>query len=89
MGPYKFDEAFFVFDGFFDAVEIFLVFKVALLDLVEGLLLGVERLESLGGEEIGKGLCFFEQFEAHLEVGHLEFNEVVYQHLIERIGEVK
>ena len=85
----KFDEAFFVLDCLFDASEIFLVFEIALLYFVEGLLLWVESLESLGGEEVGKRFCLFEQFQAHLEVGHFKFNEVVYQHLVEGIGEIK
>lgn len=59
MGPYKFDETFFVFDGLFDAIEIFLVFEVALLNFVEDFLLWFERLECLGGEEVGQRFCLF------------------------------
>lgn len=83
----EFEEAFFVLDGFFDAGEVFLVLEIVFLDIVESLLFRVERIKGLRSEEVCKGLIFFEEFKTHFEVIHLEFDQVVYQDLVEVVWE--
>lgn len=73
--------------GFFDGGEVLLMFKIALLDLVESLLLRIIVLESLLLEQISVGSYLFEQFQAHLEVSHLKFDQIIDEDFILLLGE--
>ena len=68
---------FLMLDGLLDTQEIFLIFQIVSFYSIEDLLLRLKCLESFRGEQIGQGFAFLEDFEAHLEVIHLEFDQIV------------
>ena len=75
-------KALLMFYCFLYASEILLIFEVIFLDVVEKFLLGIKSFEGCRIKEVSIVLAFFKQLQAHLEIVHFEFYQVVDQNLI-------
>ena len=84
-----FGEEIFGFHSLLYAGEVFLIFQILFPDLVKSFLFGFKFAEFNWFKEVSEDSCFFEYFEAHFEVAHLEADEVIYEDFIEGVEETE
>ena len=85
----KLSKALLAFNSFLDAAEIFFVFDITFLYLIKSFFFGIKALKSLGLKEICKGIILLQKFEAHFQIIHLEFNQIVDENLVQIIWKTK